>query len=47
MLQIRCKNNNVTKSFAEGASLLDVYQRTTGTGDCLALDSRDMSASRN
>ena len=26
MLQIRCKNNNVTKSFAEGASLLDVYQ---------------------
>ena len=26
MLQIRCKNNNVTKSFPEGASLLDVYQ---------------------
>ena len=26
MLQIRCKNNNVTKSFAEGCSLLDVYQ---------------------
>ena len=26
MLQIRCKNNNVTKSFAEGSSLLDVYQ---------------------
>ena len=26
MLQIRCKNNNVTKSFAEGTSLLDVYQ---------------------
>ena len=25
MLQIRCKNNNVTKSFPEGASLLDVY----------------------
>ena len=25
MLQIRCKNNNVTKSFAEGTSLLDVY----------------------
>ena len=26
MLQIRCKNINVTKSFAEGTSLLDVYQ---------------------
>ena len=26
MLQIRCKNNNVTKSFPEGASLVDVYQ---------------------
>ena len=26
MLQIRCKNNNVTKSFSEGVSLLDVYQ---------------------
>ena len=26
MLQIRCKNNNVTRSFPEGASLLDVYQ---------------------
>ncbi len=26
MLQIRCKNNNMTKSFPEGASLLDVYQ---------------------
>jgi len=26
MLQIRCKNNNVTKSFAEGTSLLEVYQ---------------------
>ena len=26
MLHIRCKNNNVTKSFAEGTSLLDVYQ---------------------
>ena len=26
MLQIRCKNNNVTKSFPEGVSLLDVYQ---------------------
>ena len=26
MLQIRCKNNNQTKSFAEGTSLLDVYQ---------------------
>ncbi len=25
MLQIRCKNNNVTKSFPEGTSLLDVY----------------------
>ena len=25
MLQIRCKNNNITKSFAEGTSLLDVY----------------------
>ena len=25
MLQIRCKNNNKTKSFAEGTSLLDVY----------------------
>ena len=26
MLQIRCKNNNVTKSFPEGSTLLDVYQ---------------------
>ena len=26
MLQIRCKNNNATKPFAEGTSLLDVYQ---------------------
>ena len=26
MLQIRCKNNNVTKSFPEGTSLLDVYK---------------------
>ena len=26
MLQIRCKNTNTTKSFAEGTSLLDVYQ---------------------
>ena len=26
MLQIRCKNNNMTKSFPEGTSLLDVYQ---------------------
>ena len=26
MLQIRCKNNNVTKTFTEGCSLLDVYQ---------------------
>ena len=26
MLQIRCKNNNVTKSFPEGSSLLDVYR---------------------
>ena len=26
MLQIRCKNNGVTKSFPEGCSLLDVYQ---------------------
>ena len=26
MLQIRCTNNNVTKSFPEGTSLLDVYQ---------------------
>jgi uridine kinase len=26
MLQIRCKNNNVSKSFPEGCSLLDVYQ---------------------
>ena len=26
MLQIRCKNINVTKSFPEGSSLLDVYQ---------------------
>ena len=26
MLQIRCKNNNLTKSFPEGSSLLDVYQ---------------------
>ena len=26
MLQIRCKNNNVTKSFPEGCSLIDVYQ---------------------
>lgn len=26
MLQIRCKNNNVTKGFPEGTSLLDVYK---------------------
>ena len=26
MLQVRCKNNHITKSFPEGASLLDVYQ---------------------
>ena len=26
MLQIRCKNNNMTKSFPEGTSLLEVYQ---------------------
>ena len=26
MLHIRCKNNNVTKSFPEGTSLVDVYQ---------------------
>ena len=26
MLEIRCKNNNVTKSFPEGTSLLDIYQ---------------------
>ena len=26
MLQIRCKNNNVTKSFPEGTSLIDVYK---------------------
>ena len=26
MLQIRCKNNNVTKSFPEGTALLDIYQ---------------------
>ena len=26
MLQIRCKNNNVTKSFPEGTSLLYIYQ---------------------
>ena len=26
MVQIRCKNNNVTKSFPEGTSLLDIYQ---------------------
>jgi len=26
MLQIRCKNNNVTKSFPEGCPLIDVYQ---------------------
>ena len=26
MLQIRCKNNNVTRSFPEGTSLLDIYQ---------------------
>ncbi len=26
MLQIRCKNNNITRSFPEGTSLLDIYQ---------------------
>ena len=26
MLQVRCKNNHITKSFPEGTSLLDVYQ---------------------
>ena len=29
MLQIRCKNNNVTKNFPEGTSLLDVYREFT------------------
>lgn len=26
MLQVRCKNNGITKSFSEGSSLVDVYQ---------------------
>ena len=26
MLQIRCKNNGITKSFSEGTSLVEVYQ---------------------
>ncbi len=26
MLQIRCKNNNITRSFPEGTSLLDIYK---------------------
>ena len=26
MLQVRCKNNGITKSFTEGSSLVDVYQ---------------------
>ena len=26
MLQIYCKNNNSTKDFAEGSSLLDIYK---------------------
>ena len=26
MLQVRCKNNGITKSFPEGCSLVDVYQ---------------------
>lgn len=26
MVQIRCKNNNITRSFPEGSSLLEVYQ---------------------
>lgn len=26
MLQIRCKNNNITKSFPEGTTLLDIFQ---------------------
>ena len=26
MLQVRCKNNGKTKSFAEGTSLLEVFQ---------------------
>ena len=30
MLQIRCKNNGKSKSFAEGTSLLDVYQEFAG-----------------
>ena len=30
MLQIRCKNNNKTKSFPEGTSLFDAYQEFAG-----------------
>ena len=26
MLQVRCKNNGITKSFPEGSSLVEVYQ---------------------
>ena len=26
MLQIRCKNNGITKTFSEGTSLVEVYQ---------------------
>ena len=26
MLQIRCRNNNITKSFAEGTTLLEIFQ---------------------
>ena len=44
MLQIRCKNNNVTKSFPEGCSLLDVYQEFA---DDIKLPYPDISAKVN
>ncbi len=33
MLQIRCKNNNITKSFPEGTSLIEVYNEFAGEID--------------
>ena len=44
MLQIRCKNNNVTRSFPEGTSLMEVYQ---AIADEISLDYPVVSAKVN
>ena len=44
MLQVRCKNINLTKSFPEGCSLLDVYK---GFADDLKMSYPVVSAKVN